>query len=100
CRIPLLGLLALLLIPLAAEAQNGRITGTVTAGDTGEPLGSVQVYVAGTSVGSLSNAVGAFALENVPPGTYTVVAQRIGFQETRQENVSVSGGGTTTLSLV
>jgi len=87
-----------LLVPLAAHAQNGRITGTVTSALTGEPLGSVQVFVAGTSVGSLSNSAGTFSLENVPAGVHMVIAQRIGFQEARQTEVRVAGGGTTTLS--
>lgn len=84
---------------LRAEVRNGRITGVVFAAQTGAPLSSVQVYLAGTSIGSLSSSTGTFSLENVPPGSYTVVAQRIGFQETRRDGVSVSDGSTTTLNL-
>jgi hypothetical protein len=86
-------------IPAGLAAQNGQITGTVTDRETGAPLATVQVYLQGTSVGGLSNATGSFSLANVQPGTYTVIAQRIGYSEARQAGVAVTPGATVSLNL-
>ena len=91
--------LLLAAVPMVAHAQNGRVTGTVIDAETGAPLASVQVYIQATSTGALTNNSGTFTLENVPPGTYTLIAQRIGYQESRQEGVSVTDGTTTSLTL-
>ena len=85
-------------IPLGAAAQNGQVTGTVTDAETGSPLATVQVFIQGTTIGGLTSATGTFSLANVPPGTYTVVAQRIGYTEARQANVAVTAGGTASLT--
>lgn len=85
-------------VPLVAEAQ-GRITGTVTDAETGAPLTSVQVYVAGTSRGGLTNQNGVYTLDDVPAGTHVVVAQRIGYQEVRRTAVAVTAGATTSLAI-
>jgi TonB-linked SusC/RagA family outer membrane protein len=85
--------------PGRVQAQNGTLTGTVTDQNTRGPLSTVQVYLLGTSRGGLSGPDGRFTLTDVPPGTYTVVAQRIGYQEARQTGVVVGGGQTATVSL-
>ncbi|HSL68601.1 MAG TPA: SusC/RagA family TonB-linked outer membrane protein, partial [Longimicrobiales bacterium] len=73
--------------PLAA--QRGTITGTVTARDSNQPVPGVQVYLQGTSFGQLTQANGRYAITNVPPGVYTVIAQSLGYAEGRQENVRI-----------
>ncbi|MEX2570734.1 MAG: SusC/RagA family TonB-linked outer membrane protein [Gemmatimonadota bacterium] len=86
-------------IPVAAEAQTGQVTGTITDQNTGGPLGTVQVFLEGTSAGALSSSSGAFSLTDVPPGTYSLVAQRIGYQQAREEGVTVTAGGTTNVNI-
>jgi TonB-linked SusC/RagA family outer membrane protein len=86
-------------IPLGAQAQGGTVTGTVTDAETSAPLSTVQVAIQGTSIGALTSAQGEFSLTNVPPGTYTILAQRIGYQEARQTSVTISAGSTTTVNL-
>jgi TonB-linked SusC/RagA family outer membrane protein len=98
CYRPLALALAAAVIPAAASAQ-GRMTGTVTDAETGAPLSSVQVFIGGTAQGGLTNTSGVFTLENIPLGTHTVVAQRIGYQEVRRPGVSVAAGATTSLNL-
>jgi TonB family protein len=56
----------------------GRITGRVVDRSTGVPLNNVQVYVRGISLGALSKGEGTFTILSVPPGTYEVIAERIG----------------------
>ncbi len=96
----ILAALAVVAIPFRAEAQAGTLTGTITDQSTGAPLPTVQVYLEGTSRNTLSSATGTFTLTDVPPGSYTLVAQRIGYQAARQANVTVAGGQATTVSLV
>jgi len=76
----------------------GTIVGRVVDGSTAEPLASVQVYVTGTSFNSLTDASGNYAISNVPPGLYTVEAQRIGYANAARQNVSVPDGGTVTVN--
>lgn len=85
--------IAPVLVPAVVSAQQfGTVTGTVRDGETGAPLPTVQVFVQGTSEGGLTSPSGVFTLENVPPGTHTIVARRIGYQEARQEDVAVGAG--------
>jgi hypothetical protein len=78
--------------PAAAPAQRvARIMGRVTARDTGAPLNDVQVTIAvpGAPLNTLSSANGGYAISNVPPGSYTVRAARLGLTSaTRQINVT------------
>ncbi len=91
-------ILVLSATPTIVAAQASQITGTVTDAGTGAPLPTVQVYIQGTSIGGLSSSTGTFNLANVPPGTYTVIAQRIGFLEARQTGVAVAAGATVSLN--
>ncbi|MSR22560.1 MAG: hypothetical protein EXR92_03290, partial [Gemmatimonadetes bacterium] len=81
-----------------AQAQ-GTIAGTVRSLDTGDPIGAVQISVLGSQLGSLGATDGSFSVLNVPAGTHTITAQRLGFQILRQDNVVVTSGGTVTLQL-
>jgi TonB-dependent SusC/RagA subfamily outer membrane receptor len=90
------GLLALAFAAFAlpASAQDtGTITGMVSDATTGGGLNSVQVYVEGTGLGTLTNQGGRFIILNVPAGAYTLTAERIGYTMSSQD-VTVSAGGT------
>jgi TonB-linked SusC/RagA family outer membrane protein len=83
----------------ALEAQApGQIAGTVTDGETGQPVAVVQISVLGTTLGGLSGQDGRYAIANVPAGARTLVVQRIGFTEVRQ-TVTVTPGQTTLQNL-
>ena len=81
---------ALLAGPLSA--QTGSVTGTLTSGETGEPLPNVQVSLEGTGLGAISNNQGRFLILGVPAGESELVAQLIGFREERR-TVSVGADG-------
>ncbi|WP_128544462.1 TonB-dependent receptor [Larkinella soli] len=79
----------------AAFAQTtGRLTGRVVAG--AGPLSSVTIRLSGTRLGTLTDDQGQFTLANVPAGTHTLVASRVGFVRLRQA-VTVTPGETTQL---
>jgi hypothetical protein len=82
---------------LWAQIGTGKITGLVTDQTTGEPLVGAQVYIEGTGIGGLTAENGRFFLINVPPATYTVVAELLGYATLRKENVTVSSDVTRVL---
>jgi TonB-dependent starch-binding outer membrane protein SusC len=83
-------------LPLQAAAQ-GTITGTATEAGTLRPLANAQVYIEGTTLGSLSNARGQFLIVNAPVGEVTVRAELIGFA-TQSQTVNVVAGQTVTVN--
>lgn len=75
----------------APAQENGRIVGTVLETGSGVPLRQVQVSLPGTGLGTLTRQDGQFIILEVPPGTYEVVAQRIGMGSAAQEVTVVAG---------
>ena len=74
-------------------ALSQQITGRITNAQTGEPLAAVQVFIAGSGIGALSQQNGRYLLLNVPAGTHTLSAERIGYRAATQQ-VSVGAGQT------
>lgn len=91
--------LLLMLFPILAHAQSGKIAGQVTERGTGEQLIGVNVMLDGTRQGTVTNSNGEFVLIGVRPGTYTVVFSYIGFQTQRVEGIQVATGQTTRLDV-
>lgn len=87
---------ALAFMPGLAAAQQGSVTGTVTDGSSMRPLDAVQVYVPGTSLGTLTNSSGRYLLLNVPAGEVTIRVERVGYGQTEQ-TVNVAAGQTAAL---
>jgi outer membrane receptor protein involved in Fe transport len=82
-------LAAICALPSLGEAQTGKLTGVVTDAQTGQPLEGVQILLQGRGIGVLTNETGRFFILNVPVGTFTVVARRIGYQTAERRNVQV-----------
>ncbi len=59
---------------------SGKIAGTVRDAKSGEPLPGVNVLVEGTTLGAATGSDGSYFILNVPPGTYSVRAQMIGYR--------------------
>ena len=75
---------------LAAQ-QTGNIAGRVTDAQSGEPIGSAQVYISDLSQGVLSQQDGRYIIVNVPAGTHTVTFERIGYRRMTAEVVVTAG---------
>jgi TonB-linked SusC/RagA family outer membrane protein len=69
--------------PLAAQGT-GTVRGRVVEAGSQRPLTGVQVSVAGTARGTLTNASGDFLLVGVPAGTRQIRAQSIGYTPAEQ----------------
>ncbi|MGH7553898.1 MAG: carboxypeptidase regulatory-like domain-containing protein, partial [Longimicrobiales bacterium] len=83
-----------LVLPLAkpvAAQETGTVRGTVRNAE-GQPIPGAQVYLEGTQIGAVTNSDGRFAIERVPVGSYTVLAEVLGFTTGRQANVTVVAG--------
>lgn len=80
-------LLLLFTIALAAPAaaQTGAVTGRIVGAASAEPLADVQLRLDQTSLGAITGADGRFVLSAVPPGTYVLIAQRLGLSTERRE---------------
>jgi CarboxypepD_reg-like domain len=92
-----LTLVALILsTPLIFAGTTGKITGTITDADNGEPLPGVNVVLEGTTMGAVTNLDGYYVILNVPPGGYTLKASYIGYTAERVTNVIVKIDLTTT----
>ena len=88
-------LFALVVSATSVAAQQSAIAGTVTDAGSGQPLPDVQVQVIGAPGpgGSVTNRAGQFRVP-VGPGTYTIVASMLGYEERRVEGVQVAAGET------
>ena len=91
-------LLACLSAPAGLAAQvpgngeYGRIVGHVFSTRTGDALPSVQVFIAGTGIGTLTSPDGRFVLRNVPIGTHSLQTELIGYGSKIVSDVVVAGG--------
>ena len=95
----LLAFLALTAVTASpALAQTGVVQGQVVDAASMRPLSNVQILVAGTGIGQLTNSSGRYVLLNVPAGEHTVQATLIGYDETTQ-TVTVTAGQTATADI-
>ena len=78
-----------LFAPRVAAAQTGKLTGVVTDAQSGQPIEGVQIQVQGTGLGALTQANGRYVIISVPPGRYTVLARRIGYQPAEQVGTDI-----------
>ncbi len=64
-------------VPLRAQDSTGAVTGKVLDGTTQQPVGNVEVAIAGTPHRELTHADGSFLVNRIPPGAYHLRATRI-----------------------
>ncbi len=92
----LFGALAFLAFAAGASAQTaGKIEGTVTDRDTGQPLPGAQVIVSGTQLGNISDDNGYYFINNVPAGAQTISASFLGYQAESGQYRILAGQTTT-----
>lgn len=82
--------------PGLSAQQTAVVRGTVTDAQTGQPISGAQVYVRGTSIGTLSNTEGAFLLTNVPAGRVELRVEFLGYSA-ESRTLEVPAGGSLTV---
>ncbi|WP_299456023.1 TonB-dependent receptor [uncultured Microscilla sp.] len=92
-------LILILLTSFSAYSQQntGTISGTVKTKE-GNNLHYVSLLLEGANLGSTTNSLGVFTIDNVPTGTYKLIVSRIGYQTIKQE-VTVTAGATSEVNL-
>ncbi|MDA0986413.1 MAG: TonB-dependent receptor [Bacteroidetes bacterium] len=73
----------------------GKIVGKITSEKTGEALVSAIVRVEGTSLGAVTDIEGNFIILNLPPNTYALTINLIGYHQIKIINVKISADFTT-----
>lgn len=86
-----LGLALFAGVAQVAEAQSGRISGTVTD-SAATPLGGTQVSIVGTTRTTVTDENGRYSFSNVAAGTYELRVQRIGQKVQTIGGVTVRAG--------
>jgi hypothetical protein len=76
----------------AQVSSTGIIKGQVNDGETGKPMPYTNIYIAGTSIGTMAFSDGYFFLRGLRPGTYTVKASYIGYG-VKSQTVQLEAGG-------
>ncbi len=86
-----LSLIICLFTAIVGLAQTAGLQGLITLQRNEQPLPGVSIYLEGTSTGTVSRGNGQYALENLSPGTYTVVFRAVGFVTLEQQVVLRAG---------
>ncbi len=84
--------------PLFA-GTTGKVAGKVTDAKNGETLPGVTVLIEGTSMGASTGMDGSYVILNIPPGTYNLVFNMLGYEKTTVENVRVEIDLTSTVDI-
>lgn len=90
---------SLLFISSILCAQTGKISGKIIDGQTAETLIGATVLIEGTTKGASADLEGNFILNNVSPGTYTLVLSYITYETKKIAGVKVTANETTVLNL-
>lgn len=77
----------------------GKIAGKVTDAQTGEELIGINVLVEGTTTGAATGIDGTYIINNIEPGTYTLIFSGVGYQKQIVKDVKVSSDFTTRIDI-
>lgn len=76
----------------AQSGGNGALRGSIMDTDFLVPVSGVTIAVEGVGLGGVSDASGAFFINDLPPGQYTLLASKDGFIRERRSGVVVTTG--------
>jgi len=92
-------LLIVFLISNAFAQTTGKIIGKILDSETNEPIAGANVLLLDTKLGSSTDLEGDFMILNIPPGTYNLEFQMIGYNTVREEGLLVSVNRTTSTTV-
>ena len=83
-----------LTITVFAQQTGQNISGNVTDAVTGNPIPGATVIIQGSSplIGTSTDTNGEFALKNIEPGRYTIVASIVGYHAQALSNLMLNAG--------
>lgn len=83
---------------IVLAGTTGKIVGVVTEKSNGDPLVGVNIIVRNTTTGAASGSDGFFIINNMPPGTYVLMASIIGYHPVEVQAVKVTVDQTTEIN--
>lgn len=93
-------LLFLTISSIANGQDLGTIVGKLSDKDLNdEPVSFANVIIKGTNKGVTTDFDGLYVMENIPPGTYTIVFSFLGYETIEIENVEVESNKVTTINV-
>ncbi|MEO0405270.1 MAG: carboxypeptidase-like regulatory domain-containing protein, partial [Bacteroidota bacterium] len=92
------GLLFIALVLSTSAFAQGIIRGKVSDAMDGSPMFGTNVTIKGTTKGSMTDFDGNYSIENLDPGTYTLVASFVAYKTITEENVVVKDGEVTIIN--
>jgi len=100
-RIRMLFVLAMMAFAWPARAQTAGLSGKVTDPEGKGIPGAIVQAISGirTVASSVADDNGNYRLTNVPPGSYTIVARRVGFSKRTLDNITIGTGGSANLDI-
>ena len=85
-------------LPLAAQQQDGRLTGRVAGVGAGAPVEGASLSIEGSALVARSDSLGRFVLSGVSPGPQVLIVRRVGYVPTRL-TFTMPGAGALTLDV-
>ena len=76
----------------------GKLSGVLIDKETGEPLIGCNIIIEDTYFGTSSNEKGEYTMLNIPPKTYTIRFEMIGYKKLVNEGVIIISDKTTSLN--
>ena len=92
-------LITLILFTGFLFSSNGKLTGTITQKSDNTPAVGVNIMITDTYLGAASGQDGRFVILNIPPGTYSVRVDAIGFAPVVLQNVRITTSQTTEINI-
>lgn len=91
----------LVVLTLFAQSSSttGKIRGTVTDANSGEPLVGANIIVQGTTTGSATNTNGQFVIPNLSAGQHSLIVTYMGYATQNLKNIEVFPGQSVNLNL-
>ncbi len=77
----------------------GKIAGKVTDAQSGEELIGINVLIEGTTMGAATGVDGTYIINNIEPGTYSLIFSGVGYQKKIITKVSVASDFTTRINV-
>lgn len=97
-RIFILGLIVSFSCAFAQTPNTGNITGIVIDSETGQPVIGANVMIEGTFRGAAADMEGKFNIQNVEPGSYTIIISSIAHARLIVTDVVVGAGQIATIN--
>ena len=89
----------LLILPFLSLAQNASLKGVVVDATSNEPLPFVNVLVAGTSIGTVTDENGRFVFNDLEPGFVRVEASFVGYRKAISSEIEVNRSGAASIEI-